>query len=233
MTTRLGVVLCLVVATAALGTDCPTAAGVQQGVGARSGEERLTWLAARFSGEADAVDRWTLVWGGGYGVLTVAQLGLMGAFPRGDQPDWYWGAVSAAVGVIFAVIPLEATTQAPSFRARAAAAGPEQVCALVAEGERLLAEGAAQESFGTQWFVHVANVLFNGAFSLLYWLGYGHVQTALINGVAGTALGEGTIFTQPTGLVSGWDEYRSGPVRQALQWTLFPAGLGLGFALRF
>ena len=233
MTIRRALVLGLLLSSLAQATECPAVMGAKGGTASRSGEERLAWLASRFDAEAEAVDRWTLVWGGGYGLLTVGQLGLMGAFPRADQPDWYWGAISTVVGVVFALIPLEATATAPSFRARASAATGENVCALVAEGERLLESGADQEAFGTAWFVHAANVLFNAGIGLVYWLGYDHLQTAIINTVIGIGLGEGTVFLQPTGLVSGWDEYRGLRAPVKVSWSLFPAGLGLGFALKF
>lgn len=237
MKCRLGLVFATCLSTAALAVECPQADGVGgTGVGTKSGEERLAFLAQTFDQESQSMNRWMLAFGGGFAALTVGQAGLMGAFPKDQQPDWYWGAISSAVGVATVLLSNpEASREAPVFRQRAAAAqSPEQVCSLVAEGEKLLESGSGAEAFGTAWYAHVANVLFNVGFGLLYYFGYDHLQTAIVNTAVGTVLGEAMILFQPTGLVTGWERYKTGAIRKPLiAWSVFPAGLGAGVMLRF
>lgn len=217
----------------------------------QSGEERLAFLSQRFSDESDAAKRWTVVWGGTYALLTLAQLALIGVFPKDEQPDWYWGALSSAVGVAFSVLgPLDVFDAGPVFAKRAMAndmTDAEKTCALVAEGEKALREGSEQESFQHAWFIHAGNVLFNIGIGLVLGLGYGRWTSAAINAISGTAIGELTIFTSPNQLMAGWEQYlRAGGSKPApVTFQLVPVavpplagssgsiGTGLGVVMRF
>lgn len=216
--------------------ECPTANGTKaEGVGAQSGEDRLRFLSGVFEKESVAMNRWTAVFAGGFAALSVGQLGISAAVDQETRPDYYWGALSSAVGATTVLLSApKATREAAAFRLRAQNATPEETCSLVAEGEEMLKQGAKGEAFGTAWYAHVANVLFNAAFGAIYLFAYDHVRTAVINTAVGLVLGESMILFQPTGLVTGLEQYRTGAVRRPMiAWSIYPTGLGAAFALRF
>jgi hypothetical protein len=164
-------------------------------------------------------------------VLTVAQLGVMGLFPSDQWPDWYWGALSTAVGVAFSVLdPLEVLEGGAPFARRASAVAPEDTCKLLAEGERMLRVGAEHEEQSVRWYWHAGNVLLNVGIGLILGLGYGHWTSGIINAAIGTALGEATFFTSPNRLVSGWRQYRSGDPSSGVSVRVVPT-VGPGLAL--
>lgn len=205
------------------------------GVSALTDQERLTFLSKLLAEESERARNWLLVWGATYGVMGVAQLAVMPAFSREEQPDWYWGAASTAVGVAFILLdPPEVLEAGPLYAAKAARVTPEGTCALIAEGERMLAAGAEHEVGSMRWYIHGANVLFNVALGLVLGLGYGHWQGAAINTGVGVAIGEANILSAPAHLISGWKRYRDGEAPAAVTFQLVPApGVGLGMLVRF
>ncbi|GMU60989.1 MAG: hypothetical protein AMXMBFR34_27520 [Myxococcaceae bacterium] len=223
MTGRTLAVVLLLSAGLARAQDCPRPEGAGGGVSTQSAQQRLSFLSRVVAVESAKARRWTLGWGATYGLLTVLQLALTGASSDADDVDWYVGAFSSAVGVAFALFdPLEVRDAGPGYVNRAAKATPEDTCALLVEGERMVKEGAGQQAFGTAWFMHVANVAFNAAVGLFLGLFFAHWTAGIVNIVVGAGLGEGTIFTRSTGLVSAWEEYR-GARPSSLRFFFAPA----------
>jgi hypothetical protein len=212
MKTTLVWILVLGLSTPAFAVDCAVPEGTTpQGVASQGTDARLAFLAKLLEEEGQAARRWTLIWGGAYGVLTIAQLGVMGLAPENEKADWYWGAISTAVGVAFSVLdPLEALDGGAAYAKRSATVAPEQTCQLLLDGERMLREGAEHEELGMKWFIHAGNVLFNLGIGLVLGLGYGRWTTGIVNAAVGVAIGELTIFTSPNKLVPGWQRYRMG-----------------------
>lgn len=216
--------------------DCEKPEGAKPGsVAMKSDAERLQFLSSRFESESAAATRWTLGWGATYAVGTIAQLAIAPLFPDNEKPDFYWGAFSTAVGVAFSIIdPLEVLYGGPIFARRAAAVTPEDTCALIKEGERMLLEGAAHEASGVRWYIHVANVLFNAGIGLVLGLAHDRWVSGAINAAVGLAIGEATIFTSPTGLISALEAYRNGGDAPRVTFYVVPtAGPGLVVLVRF
>lgn len=205
------------------------------GVAGQSDEARLAFLSKLLEEESGRARTWAFVWGGSYGLLGVAQLAVMPFFPREEQPDWYWGAASTAVGLAFVLLGKPDVQDAgPVFARRASAVTPDATCTLIAEGERLLEAGAENEESSFKWYLHVGNVLFNVGLGLVLGLGYGHWEGAIINAIVGTAIGEGNIVTSPAHLISGWKRYRQGEAPSPVSFFVVPtAGPGLGVLMRF
>lgn len=214
--------------------DCPRPEGVKAGsVATRGDAERLKFLSSRFTDESAAATRWTGGWGGAYGLFTIVQLAIAPLFPEEERPDWYWGAFSTAVGVAFSIIdPLEVLYGGPEFARRAATVTPDATCALIADGERMLREGAAHEATGRKWYVHLANVLFNAGIGVVLGLAHNRWVSGAINAAVGLAIGEATIFTSPNGLGDALVTYESGaPI---VTFRVVPAaGPGVGVLLTF
>ena len=226
------------------------------GVAAQSDAERLAFLSKLLLEESGRSRAWILGWGATYGVLTVAQLALIPVFPGSEpnddallkalhspqvgkptqpQADMIWGAVSTGVGVAFTLLdPPEVLEAGPLFAERAKRATPEQTCKLIAEGERLLSQGAEHELSSTAWYLHIGNVLLNVGVGLVLGLGYQRWTMGLINAGVGSVVGEATLFTAPTQLVSGWERYRRGESPPKVTFHVIPtAGPGLGLLVRF
>jgi len=226
----LGMVLC---SAPGFAQTCPPTAG------ARSDQARLQFLSAELLAESHRAHNWTLGWGATYGLLTLAQVAVVPLIIPPDQVEWWVAAATTAVGVAFTLVdPLEVREAGPGYAMRAA--DPGDVCALIAEGEALLERSAAHERAGTRWYIHAANVAFNLGVGLILGLGYGHWVAGAVNFALGVALGEATLFTAPTRLISAWGEYQRGelgPTAAPVSWKVFPmvhpSGAGVGFALAF
>lgn len=235
---RVLVLSLLVGSASSFAADCARPEGAsEQGVAAMDARARLAFMAKLFDEESAAAKRWTFGWGGGYALLTAAQLAAMPFFSREEQPDWYWGAASSVVGVAFTLLgPLEVLEAGPRYAQRAATVSDEETCSLIAEGERMLREGADSEDMSRAWYIHLGNVAFGAGMFLLLGLGYQHWVSGAINGAVSVAIGELTIFTMPNQLISGWKRYRDGDGSKAtpVSFMVVPtAGPGLGFVMRF
>jgi hypothetical protein len=159
---------------------------------------RVEFLRHTLSREAARAEAWTSGWGAGLAVITAGQMAAIPWADREDRVDLYVGTASSAVGFIaLMAAPLSVIKDGPAFAARTG-----EPCALAKEGERMLEEGAKSERMGTGVVAHTGNVLFNVGLGLLLGWGFGHWESGIVNMVVGTAVGEGLIVSQPTGLVS-------------------------------
>jgi hypothetical protein len=199
--------------------SCPvTLPGASPRLAATDARQRLAFIDARLTAVGRQARVWAWGWGGGIAASGVASLVAVPFVQRADRVDWYTGAASAAVGVIpFAVAPLEVTRDARELHARlaevegAAATGAAGVdlCPLLLEAESRLVRDAENQSFQQRWFFHAGNVAFNTGIALFLGLGFHHWTSGIINGLAGVAVGEAIIFTQPVGTVRDLRDYRA------------------------
>ncbi len=140
-----------------------------------------------------------------------------------DRIDWYTSAVSAAIGVVpFLLSPLAVTRDAPRLHAAVAAAPLDDeahVCALLVDAEGKLAAAAADARWQQGWWIHAGNIAFNTGVLLFLGIGYHHWTSGIINGVAGAAVGESIILTQPTGIIDDLGRYNRGELSLATRWT--------------
>ena len=233
---RLALLVLLSCSTFATAQTCekPKDSGASS-VAAQSDEARLAFLSKLLLEESGRVTAWRLGWGATYGALTIAQLSVMSAVSKDDQPDFYWGAVTSAIGVAFTVLdPPEVLEAGPLYAQRARVVPEGERCKLIAEGERLLEQGASHEQDSVAWYLHAGNILLNAGVGLLLWLGYHHMESGLVNAGIGAAVGEATMFTAPTHLISGWKRYRLGEAPPAVTFHVIPtAGPGVGVLLTF
>lgn len=201
----------------------------------RNDAERLAFLRRVIGDEALSMKRWTLVWGGLYASMTIAQIAVTPLFESQDQVDWWIGAATTAVGVAFAVFDepqvlsrgdefLRRSAQRSSVDSEVGDIG--DVCALIAQGEAILFADAEREAASVRWYMHVANAAFSVAAGLVLGLGFNHWESGGINAGVGVALGEATILTSPTALVEAARAYREGGSALAasggVHWTLRP-----------
>jgi hypothetical protein len=206
-------------AALARATTCappPGAVGerVEVGVGELDGRDRLRWIDRRLSQEASKGRFWAGAWAIGIGAGGLGSLAPLPFVAASDRIDWYTGAVTAAIGVVpFLVSPLAVTRDGPRLRAALATMpwdDDARVCALLVDAEHKLAAAAADERWEQRWWIHAGNIAFNTGVLLFLGLGYHHWTSGIINGVAGAAVGEAIILTQPTGSIDDLGAYNRG-----------------------
>ncbi len=221
---------------AARAQACPAPAGAGPQLEAAAPEARLAFIRSRMRAEAGRVRTWQLGWSIGYGTLAAGQLAAI-PFTQdpGSRADWAVGAGSAAVGFgLVLLFPPEVRSDEPRL-----ASLPADGCAALAEAERLLAKDAANEAQLTGWLVHAGNVVLNAGFGLILGLGYQRWGPAALTFATGAALGEATIFTQPTRLAEDLERYRQGDLASGeaaavrVVPVLAPGGFGLAVAGTF
>lgn len=236
MNKHLAALLVVCLSTSAFSVECPSPAGAAPGsISTQSTEARLAFLSKVLGEEAPATRTWKLLWGAGYGLITMGQLAILGLSTETDRPDWVIGAAASSVGFATIVVGgLEVTESGTAFVERARVVTPEQTCALLEDGERMLREGAGAQAFSTGWIAHTANVLFNVGVGLVLGLGFQRWRTAAINFGVGTVIGGATALTRPTGLKKGWEQYQRGAEAEPkVSVQLIPYGIGAGVLVTF
>jgi hypothetical protein len=213
-----------------------------QALAQRCEPRRLEYLKRHLAAEARRGDNWAHAWAVTYTGLTIVQLAASPAIVESDKIEWYVGAASSALGLSFVLLdPLEVIEAGPDFARRAGwAHGNDEVCALIAEGEGLMMRTAQQERAARGWLMHSLNVAANIGLALILGLGVGHWVAAAVNFAVGVAVGELTIFTAPSRLISAWSDYERGALDDAppsvsvrVVPIIHPDGAGLGLALTF
>jgi hypothetical protein len=162
--------------------------------------ERVEQERQLMSQEAAKLRTWIHAWQGGLLMVTAGQVAALPLVSKDDRIDLYIGSASSLFGLVALTLTAPALiSEAPKFEARAADPAVDR-CVLAEDGQRILKQGAAEEAFGTGVTAHAGNAVFNLALGALLGFGFGHWESALCNVLAGTAIGEALILTQPTGL---------------------------------
>jgi hypothetical protein len=199
--------------TRARAAECAPIAAL--GAGARVGELtpelRLRWIDEELGRSAHKAKLWTWGWGIALGVGAVANLVPLTWVPPDERIDWYTGAFTNTVGVVPLVIaPLDVISDSRELRARLAAPGGADTCALLADAEMRLARDAQNQAEGRRWWLHVANFALNAGVGLFLGVGFHHWRNGIFQFASGAVIGEAIIFTQPTGAVDSLRRYREG-----------------------
>jgi hypothetical protein len=224
--------------------ECAPINGAGAGLAHIDGEVRLRFLRERLRVGARHMRIWTWTWAGIYSTLTVGNLALLYGADRHEQIDYGVGAGASFVGVLSIALAPQAVIADQYWlerRLRRAPPGTD-VCALVADAERLLLRGAKSSAFGKSALVHAGSFAFNVGVGLLLGIGFHHWDQAAIQGLAGIAVGEVMILSQPNDTVEDLRRYRAGnlglpPSFHKISWAVLPqtmphgAGVvvGLGF----
>jgi hypothetical protein len=192
--------------------ECQVPAGGAAALAEQSDDARLQFVRDVLRDEAERVRVWASTWGAAYLLLTVGQIAAAPVVAEDERIDWWLGGVNAAVGVAAVlVLPLDVMDAGLVFAEYVAAVSPgADACHLLARGERWLELGAGDETSGTAWYMHAANVAVNLALALVLGFAFDHWVSAAVSGGVGLAIGEAYLLTQPMGLVDAWDAYRAG-----------------------
>ena len=226
---------------AAAQTRCPAARGME-GAASFDGEERLKFLDAALRKASRRHGAWTWAWVAAYSGL--ATYNILWATVNANEEKKIDGAVGAfgsLVGLaVIAVMPPKAIADQWRLARLMRDKGP--VCALVAEGERMLARDADGEEFGHSALVHTGTIAFNAVLGGLLAGVWHHMDQAAITSMVGTAIGELQILTSPTTASKALERYKSGdlslgPQKRAPAVGVVPhvsrEGASIGFTLAF
>ena len=196
-------------------THCPAVpAGVQQQVAAIDGRARLEWIDRRLSQAAPGMRTWNWGWAIGIGAAGVGTLIAAPFVSPESRVDYYTGAGAAALGVLpFILAPPRVIGDAHDLRAKLTSKPPvtdDEVCDLLADAENKLVGSARNAQMMTAWYAHLGNLVFNTGVVLFEGLLFDRWKGGLINGIAGLAIGETVIFTQPRAVIKDLGDYSRG-----------------------
>ena len=204
--------MALTVAGSARSQTCPVPVGADPKLAEVDARERVHFLQRELGAQARYATQWQTTWFLARSAVLAGEFGLAIVSPdAGDRTD-------AVVTGLFAIVPPIGTLL---FGLRVARDGPRFLrldhldtdasrCAYVARGEQFLARDAKNEDENRGWIQHALQIAGSTALFLILGVGFDHWKNAIINGVAGIALGELQILTQPTGLIGAWERYRAG-----------------------
>jgi len=239
---RLFVCVLLAVAGAARPAIARTCGAIAPAVAALSeadAQARLTYLTREIENESQRAQMWSGLWRSGYTAIAAAQMALTPFQNRADRLDGYVGTASSLVGVIaLTVAPLDVIEDGRDLEVRSARMARLQgVCAALTQMEHSLLAAAADERQNKGWVTHAGNAAFNFMIGAILAYGLNHKVSGAINTVAGVAIGEVMIATQPDHLTDVLRAYRIGgkvaPRSAAVQWGPSSWDTGSGLALRF
>lgn len=206
------VALSLSAAVPARAQTCPVPAGADPKLAEIDARDRVHFLQRELGAQARYATQWQTTWFLARSAILASEFGLaVVSADAGDRTD-------AVITGVFAIAPPIGTLL---FGLRVARDGPRFLrldhldtdasrCAYVARGEQFFARDAKNEDDNRGWLQHALQIAGSTALFLVLGLGYDHWRNAIINGLAGIALGELQILSQPTGLVSAWERYRAG-----------------------
>lgn len=176
--------------------------------------QRIAFIQTRLDRATPAADRWWYGWYIGWSGLTVGQSVIaVAATDAGLRADSAVGAVGSSLGIgPLGVFPFPACTAAAELRSLSAST-PDERLRKLKRAEGLLRNSADAEAFGRSWITHALSGTVSIALGLVLGLGYKRPVTGALNAVAGIAISEAQIFTQPTAAINDWSEYRSFQMR--------------------
>lgn len=221
-------------------TDCAPTLPVSAELSRIDAETRLAFIEKRLDAAARASRIWTGAWAGIYTALTAGSFALVAVVEPRARVDYYFSAGTSMVGLLsLGLSPLKSMRDASWLKRRPRG----DVCALVADAERLLARDATSEANCRKMWLHVANVALNFGSLLVLGLVFDRWDAAALQGVAGTLIGEVMIVSTPTIAMDSLEDYRAGrlgpgkppPLRAfaAAPIVLGPGGGGVAFGGRF
>lgn len=144
--------------------------------------------------EARRAKTWRYTWTAINAGLTVGAFAAVPLVSREDRPDFVVSGVGSAVTTLCTWIwPLRVEAAADELDALPPAD--------LAQRLRLRDESARDERERIRWPWHVANVGLATVGGAVIAFGYQHYLSGALTALAGSALGEVQLFTQPTGLL--------------------------------
>jgi hypothetical protein len=177
---------------------------------ADNSEARLAFITDRLQQGEGAARAWYWTWTAIYGAATIGQ--AIGFFLSQDlrgQVNWATGTATTLLGTLLMLITDFPAEYGARELSRMPVNTPEQRKAKLKRAEELLEKAAEAETDGRAWYIHLGGAAVSLAGGLILWLAYGFLVDGIINTVAGIAVSELQIWTQPTRAIGDWREYQA------------------------
>lgn len=206
---------------------CPAPPGAAARLAQIDAAARLRFIDGELARAARRARIWSWTWAGIYGTLTTVNLVRLGlTADRDERIDDAVGAGAAAVGVAAIAVSPPAVLADQRRLARLRRSGGD-VCALLAQAERLLDRDAARAVRDTGPLLHGGNFGFNMGLFLLLGAGFGHWQQGALTSFVGILVGELQGLTRPKGEIEANRRYRAADLRVTAapappRWQLAP-----------
>lgn len=180
--------------------------------------ERLGFIRKEFDESAMYSNIWWYGWAGVFGVSAAVSLTV--GFTSDDRVEQITQVVSGVqsaigfAGLVFSPMP---SAYAGRILRGMPDATPEEKARKLLEGERLLAETADAQTFGSSWVPHLLNFVVGAAGGIVIWKVYGNEiedeggnprKEGIYNFLLSFIIGELQIFTQPVSGIRAWNDYR-------------------------
>jgi hypothetical protein len=173
------------------------------------GEVRLASLRADFHHRARAAAAWHATWSLAYGGVSIYQGVALASADHDARIDRAFGLGASLLGfAVLQIMPMHVLYD--HRRVEALATRDGEVCARLAEAERLLVREVGSEKFAKSPLVHVGNFVVNAALLIGLGAGFRHWDAAALAGGIGVVVGEVQIISQPTGARRALDRYLRG-----------------------
>ena len=222
MLQKLCIVFLLAACTSARATECAPSLVASPELAKVDAETRLAFLERRLDRAARNAKIWTGTWAGVFSALTIGGVVLIPLVEKDARVDYYFTAGKSLVGLAsLGVIRLRAIGDARWLRSRSRS----DVCALVADAERLLVRSAKSEDEGRTIFVHVGNLALNMGSLLILGLVFDRWESAALQGVGGSVLGELMIATRPRTAEGALEAYRGAHLDAAAKRDVLPVAV--------
>jgi hypothetical protein len=168
--------------------------------------ERINFIQTSFDEGETRAKLWSYSWTGLYGVLTGVQT-FQALYTRHDRTSNIVGASQSLLGVAALIIdPFHARSSGRALR-ELSASTPEEQQHKLDIAESWLERNAKQEKFGRSWLTHVLALAVTGIGGAIIWHNDGS-KSGMTSILAGIAVSEAQIWTQPTKAVTDDSEYR-------------------------
>lgn len=193
-------------------------------------EARLAYIRQRMDAAAKPSRQWALGWGIGLGILAVAQAALAPIVHHEEAPDFWMGALQAAIGAGERVIFIPHVLIERRRMRRRPHTG--DLCSRLAAAEHAFVHSSKWEVRGKALWQHLLSITINAGVGVALGVGFHRqVQGARI-GTVGATVGEIMIITQPMPVTKSLERYRRGQLQQA-SWGFRPLTLWGGGGIAF
>ncbi len=202
-------IVALAIGGAAQAVECAVPVGADPSLARISAEARLTFLRHELSAAAHKARIWNYTWMALYAAGTLGELGLAALVSPDARIDSWVAAAASFLGFgAQLVLPPKVIRDQKWLEKQITRLPQADVCAHLADAERLLERDAEADEKAEGALLHVANFLVNIAGGIIIGLVGNRWPSALIQIFVGSAIGEVTNVTHPADTIDALARYR-------------------------
>lgn len=174
-------------------------------------DARYAYIESALRRDAPAARLWWTGWVASYAALTVGQASFaLATTSKGLRIDSLVGGATTLLGAVGTALTSRAAFTAPGRLAAMKADTPRARRLRLKRAEESLRDVADSERFGRSPVSYIGAALVTLASTFVLWAGYKRYTSGWLNLLAGTAVSQIQIATQPTSGLRAWNAYRAG-----------------------